>query len=332
MTWASISCIYQNKTEKDHYISLNSEGQGNEIILSEDIGSINNFALSPQGDLVAIETEKGIYSLDINSNRVEQISSFGIKPVWRPDGLEIAFEAGDGTTHFDYCAGRWPKDWPQTCFSGFQSEKQILSIRLTENQPIVNNVSLTGYRGVYSPAWSKSGTKFAYLKSDDVNYICVFPYPEWENRKCIWTRDNIETFDWSPSEDRIAFSAQENGISNIYLFDLDNSSQIKLTNNQFNSYSPVWNRSGDKIAFVSDGDGNQEIYMMNADGTKPQNITQNASNDYSPVWSLDDKRIIFVSNRSGNSDIFSVDIESRDAINLTNDPYNEFSPFIWIGN
>jgi hypothetical protein len=314
--------LFVQKNKRDLYF-LGQDGVTRNLSEGLNFNYIADPVLSPDGKNIAFSTELGIYSLDINSITLERLASFGIKPKWNPNGSEIAIETGDSENYpYSFIDCRYGGCVPVT---EFVSKQTIYLIRRTsDGRPIVGIKPWIAYRGVFDVAWNKDGSLYAYVRRNNVDFICVFP----QSIGCVQVKDFVESFDWSPSGDRIVFSVSWRGNFDLYLLHLDDSIQINLTNGTYNNYSPVWSHSGEKIAFVSDRDGNNEIYVMDVNSLEFENITKNASDDFSPRWSPDDSKIIFLSDRDNNVDIFSIDLNTREIVNLTNTPEDEFFPIV----
>jgi len=86
---------------------------------------------------------------------------------------------------------------------------------------------------------------------------------------------------WSPRGNKIAFSSDRDGNSEIYVMGSDGSRQTRLTRDPAVDYGPAWSPSADKIAWTTNRDGNFEVYAMASDGTEPTRLT----ND--PGWDAD---------------------------------------------
>ena len=84
---------------------------------------------------------------------------------------------------------------------------------------------------------------------------------------------------------KIAFTSNRDGLTEIYIMNVDGSEQTRLTNNDAFDGAPSFSPDGSKIAFASNRDGNYEIYIMNADGSEQIRLTNNDAFDGEPSFS-----------------------------------------------
>ncbi|MBV9230013.1 MAG: PD40 domain-containing protein [Chloroflexi bacterium] len=105
--------------------------------------------------------------------------------------------------------------------------------------------------------------------------------------------------------------------SNLYIMNVDGSTQTRLTNDQANYWRPVWSPKGDKIAFSAGPAGNQRLYVMNADGSHQTRLTSSNANEWGPSWSPDGRRLAFVSNRDGTNHLYIVNADGSNLVQLT---------------
>jgi len=96
---------------------------------------------------------------------------------------------------------------------------------------------------------------------------------------------------------RILFFTDADGDDEIYVMEANGTDHRRLTNNQFDDFSPEWSPDGQLIAFVSDRTGNAEIFLMDVDGSNITQLTFNDFGNYAPAWSPDGSQIAFVSER-----------------------------------
>jgi Tol biopolymer transport system component len=194
------------------------------------------------------------------------------RPVWSPDGSQVAFAGSDGEGEID----------------------QIYTLDADGS----NLAQLTDLEyGATTPDWSPDGTQIVF-ESDGQIYIMD---ADGNNITQLTDDRRSDSFPaWSPDGNRIAFVSESviDDNNDIIVMELDGWPRVNLTRSlDSNEELPAWSPDGSQIAFVSERDGNAEIYVMNADGSDPVNLTQHEAFDYSPVWLPDGQHIAFISSR-----------------------------------
>ena len=119
---------------------------------------------------------------------------------------------------------------------------------------------------------------------------------------------------------KIAFESNRDGNSEIYLYDTNDGSILRLTNDNAVDTQPALSPDLNWIAFVSNRTGNNEIFVMRTDGSGLTNITNDGNDDQSPAWSPNSNNIAFQSNREGNYEIYAMDRDGGGLHNLSNTP------------
>ena len=127
---------------------------------------------------------------------------------------------------------------------------------------------------------------------------------------------NFETPAWSPTGRQLAFAADLDGDSEIWI--VRNADDVllgttpdlfQLTRNTAKDIYPTWAPDETQLAFQSDRTGNWEIWQINIDGSDEKRVYQDFANETFPRWSPDGKSLLFLSDRSGS-------IQSAFALNL----------------
>jgi TolB protein len=104
---------------------------------------------------------------------------------------------------------------------------------------------------------------------------------------------------FSPDGQRVAFSVERAGNSDVYVMDLRNHGTTRLTADPAIDTSPSFSPDGTKIAFNSDRSGAPQIYVMGADGSNPHRISFGDGKYTTPVWSPTGEFIAFTK-QTGN--------------------------------
>src|SRR5262249_22801314 len=71
---------------------------------------------------------------------------------------------------------------------------------------------------------------------------------------------------FSPDGQRVIFSFQRGGNSNLFVMDLRSKATTRLTDTQVINTAPSYSPDGTRISFESDRGGKQQIYVMAANG------------------------------------------------------------------
>ena len=137
---------------------------------------------------------------------------------------------------------------------------------------------------------------------------------------------SLSPFVIAQMSDKIVFSSNRDGNSEIYSMNSDGTGSTRLTNNPAVDAFPAWSPDRSKIAFTSNRNGNFDIYSMNADGSSPVRLTSNAQIDGGPAWSPDGTKIAFTSARDGNFEIYSMNPDGTGLTRLTNNPGADANP------
>jgi Tol biopolymer transport system component len=124
---------------------------------------------------------------------------------------------------------------------------------------------------------------------------------------------------FSPDGNKIAFSSNRSGNTELWLCDRDASNAVQLTSLGSVSIGAAWSPDGRWIAFTSRPRGQADIYVIPAKGGAPRNLTNHPATDRLPTWSPDGKWIYFSSNRTGRFEIWKMRGEGGHADQVTKD-------------
>ncbi|HEU5304503.1 MAG TPA: DPP IV N-terminal domain-containing protein [Gemmatimonadales bacterium] len=254
----------------DLYLADGTTGKVKRRILKSGISSnyetyrfINSQAnWSPDGKFLAFAAKRGardvIVIVDVKRNkeveRIELKLSGVTTPAWSPDGGELVF----------------------TGYDGGQSDLFVISRdgsglrRLTQDK----------YADLH-PVWSPDGKTIAFAtdRGAETNFKTL---AIGNMRIALYDLDTgaVEVLDqmergknvspqWAPDGRSVAFVSDRNGVSNIFLYDLDQKSLYQLTDFYTGSQgitplSPVlsWAQDADRLAFVYFEKGKYDVYTL----------------------------------------------------------------------
>jgi len=141
----------------------------------------------------------------------------------------------------------------------------------------------------------------------------------------VGTRETVRAA--SPgTSDKIVFTSERDGGSDVYLMNSDGSGQTRLTYTAESESQPAISPDGTKIAFQRGAE--DEIYIMNSDGSNQTRLTFSPGNDQAPDFSPDGTKIAFSSYRDGNtgSEIYVMNTDGSNQTRLTNKVANDADP------
>src|SRR5262249_35002587 len=119
----------------------------------------------------------------------------------------------------------------------------------------------------------------------------------------------------SPDGQRVIFSLQRGGNSNLFVMDLRSKATTRLTgtqvieatarvtDTQVIDTAPSYSPDGTRISFESERGGKQQIYVMAANGGAAQRISFGEGAYSTPVWSPRGDYIAFTKQTEGKSAI-----------------------------
>ena len=94
--------------------------------------------------------------------------------------------------------------------------------------------------------------------------------------------------------EKIIFSSDRDGNSQIYMMNPGGSQQVRLTDHPAPNFQPVCSPTGEEILFVSTRTGNHDLYIMRADGKGERPVfPEEPAFRKNPVWSPDGKKFAY---------------------------------------
>ena len=133
---------------------------------------------------------------------------------------------------------------------------------------------------------------------------------------------------WSPDDRYVAFAATVNGLSDLYVYDLQEEQLRRLTNDAYADMQPSWSPDGTSIAFVTDrfstglssllyGDYTLALMNPTTGAIEPIQAFEQGKH-INPEWAPDGKSLYFVSDQNGISNVYRIEIPSGTLHQVTN--------------
>ncbi len=238
----------------------------------------------------------------------KDLSFFNLQPSISPNGEEIAF------------------------FSDRESWEAIFILNI-KSEKVTRSVIQGGKEGKHESfhsfksgiTWSPDSKQLAIVsKSQGKDVINIIDARKGTVKRTITPEvQAILSPNWSRDGRRIAFSGMQDGLTDIYVWDLETSTLLRLTHDLAHDDKPVFSPSGRWIAFETDrpdaairplsphplDDYNQllpfkDIYKIRSEGDSLVKVAGGNWDEKEPSYGPSDTTLMFISNRSGIDNIY----------------------------
>jgi Tol biopolymer transport system component len=285
-------------SEVDACPSISPDGRNLAFISVRAGGAVGElYVLAVSGELVPLG----------KPNQLTFKERFSTSPVWTPDGRKILFSSGGVTGDREL--------WGLGISKGAASGKPQRLAPLEDGYSIAISHRAQGpQRLVYAREPSDLNV-WQVEVSHRGRGLLLDSNPRALISSTRWDFDS----QFSPDGNKIAFSSDRSGNTELWLCDRDASNAVQLTSLGSVSIGAAWSPDGRWIAFTSRPRGQADIYVIPAKGGTPRNLTNHPATDRLPTWSPDGKWIYFPSNRTGRFEIWKMPGEGGDAHQVTKD-------------
>ena len=294
-----INCTKRNEPNKmdglyDLYIydvkkSINTKITNSPLIIEYPLSFSND------GAMIFYKTNDGIQSMNLdgsNNNLLSSANNFsGIK--LSPDGKKFVY-----------------------------SDTGVLFLMDIDGRNVRRLTDLP-YK-LWEPIWSHNGTKIACCSDNGIVVVNL------EGNVESITKDKPSTwYDWSFDSKKLSYSKRsDNNFDQIFVYDLDNKIESKITTFSRYSIFSIWRPGFNEILFTSStADYGSDLIVTNIDGSIQKTILHQASIS-SPIWSPDGNKIAFIDE---NSDLALIDYDGKNLKVLNTIPGCCLNP-IWSLN
>src|ERR671923_254530 len=211
-------------------------------------------SLSPDGTMIAWESDGNVWLMAIDGSNKQQLTSAGANgaPAFSPDGTKIAFE------------------------SNRTEDVEIWAM----NADGTLQTNLTNSPGTdVNPAWSPNGTTLAF-DSDRAGNRDVFTMTADGSTQTNLTPDSEvldSDPDWSPDGSKLLFVSGRGPTTSVWTMDAGGANPNNLTDAPIYDADPAWSPDGSHIVFTRDGGGQTfNLWTARADGTAKLRLTDAA--------------------------------------------------------
>ncbi len=154
---------------------------------------------------------------------------------------------------------------------------------------------LTSRQPIMSPAWSRDGTRVAYVSFENVTPRIYIQNVSTGSRRIITSFPGINGAPaWSPDDNRLALVLSKAGSPKIFILNLANGQLQQITHGNSIDTEPSWSPDGSSLIFTSDRGGGPQIYTMNLATGDVQRLTFNGGYNARASFSADGKNIVMI--------------------------------------
>ena len=138
--------------------------------------------------------------------------------------------------------------------------------------------------------------------------------------------DEILSPAWAPDDTAIAFSGQRGGLTDLYVFDLQQNQLRRLTSDAFADLQPAWSPDGRRLAFATDrftsdiaklSFGAYQVGVLDVASGRVERLVSAPGKQINPHWSPDGGSIYFISDREGVSNVYRATSSGGDTSQIT---------------
>ncbi|PYU64343.1 MAG: hypothetical protein DMG49_26855 [Acidobacteria bacterium] len=300
----------------------------------------SNIVSSPDGTRVAFvrhntEVAEGavhksdlvVRSLEDGSESVVAQDSVSIsRPIWSPDGSNLAYTAGFKTVNHD----------ETPAYSGRKiiyriSEYlpgQMYAVKIAGGQPVA-----IGKPGEYGGLAWVDATHLAYDgESKDFKKYSIYVADASNGKPRVIQEITEDQFwsipDWgeagaqpwpSPDGRWIAFLSDEDGWDHLYVMASAGGKAVQITKGKFEAWRPSWSHDSTRIAFDAnepDRPGDRHVGVANIGGDPSHAtviyLTAGNGTNIDPHWSADDKFLVYQHTDTRNAaDLFAIEAKAN---------------------
>ena len=136
----------------------------------------------------------------------------------------------------------------------------------------------------------------------------------------------VESLDWSPDSQRLAFVGTGFGQSDIYVVNVESEDLTQLTGSPQRDDQPDFSPDGKRLAFSSKRDGQFDIKVYDFSTQRVSTLLASPNDDMWPAWLPTGDQLLFVSTRDGINDLFLYDLSGDREYRLTRTVSGIMSP------
>jgi len=181
------------------------------------------------------------------------------------------------------------------------AQRRVKRLALMDQDGANLRMLTDGSQLVLTPRFAPNAQEITYLAIEREQQPRVYLRNIDSNQSAVLGQFQGMTFAprFAPDGNRVVFSVSQNGLSDIWTYDVRSRAQTRLTNGPGINTAPSFSPDGRQVAFESDRGGAQQIYVMGADGSSPRRVSFGEGRYATPVWSPRGDLIAFTKQGAG---------------------------------
>jgi Tol biopolymer transport system component len=230
---------------------------------------------------------------------------------------------------------------PDGRWLAFISTRSLLSVDIfiadTSNGRVVRKLTSTATDPHFSSiqfihsagAWDRASRRLAVATvAGGRPALAIYDALDGSLEREIEVRDVDEILApaWAPDDTAIAFSGQRGGLTDLYVFDLQQNQLRRLTSDAFADLQPAWSPDGRRLAFATDrftsdiaklSFGAYQVGVLDVASGRVERLMSAPGKQINPQWSPDGGSIYFISDRDGVSNVYRATSSGGDTSQVT---------------
>ncbi|MFQ6000936.1 MAG: DPP IV N-terminal domain-containing protein [Anaerolineae bacterium] len=242
---------------------IRTDGRGGEMLARS--ATLPSWSPDSQRIIYVGDTYKGeqsIFVAHLDGEDAERLVRDATYPLWSPDGEWIAYILDPGGESDIY----------------LMDPEGKVQRRLTE-----------GPEKESLPVWSPDGNQIAYLRRESSGQlelrVVKADGSQDKSLSVLGTYYLLSSPAWSPDGSRIAYVGAREGNLDIYIVEVENKREQRLTSAEGLDILPSWSPDGKRVLFTSYRHGNGDLFTIEVDGENETRLTSSEDDEGYGSWS-----------------------------------------------
>jgi endonuclease YncB( thermonuclease family) len=227
--------------------SMRGDGQEATMLFSE----AQQPALSVDGTKLAyVHLNSGVFVYDLTTGQDRHVINHtnAVSPSFSPGGHRLSYA--------EYTVAQW--------WQVFRANSQVHIANVDGTDDVI---ALVGRR----PAWSPTDNLIVYEACEGTKCGLLILNADNGGTRLL-VGNSAGKASWSPDGQRVSYSTDADGDSEIWRINLDGTGAKKLTDNMSTDALAAWSPDGQYIFFISDRKDGWGIWVMHPDGSEQRKV------------------------------------------------------------